>query len=233
MKRVNIVSGLIVFCLSLAVVLLGVFGTGVEMTFQWPSLLLLAVAGLLLWFSKDRALEPRVSMPCVLSTLLLFGYVVWRAFQTVPAYHARLDICLIGSCLLVYGLTVSMGLRLRAVLLTLVCLVATIGGFVGVYHYSKDPLWHILPGYLRTYDEPRAGGFFNNPNHFAGYLEIVLPFAVSLLFVGKGKPWVKVCLAYVSIFLTVVLLLTNSRGGTLGLVVGYGVLAFLIGFVMI
>lgn len=59
----------------------------------------------------------------------------------------------------------------------------------------------------------RASGTFFNPNHFAGYLEMLAPLALSYVVLGRLSATVKVLLAYGAAVMLAGILVTVSRGG--------------------
>ncbi len=59
----------------------------------------------------------------------------------------------------------------------------------------------------------RVGGTFVCPNHFAGYLEMVIPFALGYVLFSKIPVGRKILMAFCGIVMTAGLLLSISRGG--------------------
>jgi O-antigen ligase len=59
----------------------------------------------------------------------------------------------------------------------------------------------------------RVGGTFVCPNHFAGYLEMVIPFALAYVLFSKIPPGRKILIAFCGLVMTMGLLLSISRGG--------------------
>jgi O-antigen ligase len=59
----------------------------------------------------------------------------------------------------------------------------------------------------------RASGTFFNPNSLAGYLEMLVPLALSYTVMGRLSATVKVLLAYSAVAMLVGILMTVSRGG--------------------
>jgi O-antigen ligase len=75
--------------------------------------------------------------------------------------------------------------------------------------------------------EGLVGGMFENPNDLATALDLLLPFAVALTLISKGRArlFYLVCVAV----LAVGVLFTLSRGGFLGLIASSGVLLWKLG----
>ncbi len=59
----------------------------------------------------------------------------------------------------------------------------------------------------------RVGGTFVCPNHFAGYLEMIIPFALSYVLFSKVNAGRKILIAFCGLVMIVGLLLSISRGG--------------------
>ena len=77
--------------------------------------------------------------------------------------------------------------------------------------------------YLGTVDIYRAGGLFEHPNLLAGYLAMLLPICIALLFSRVG-PLAKAALAGVVVLGMVALVITLSRSGWISFAAGFGVL---------
>ena len=76
----------------------------------------------------------------------------------------------------------------------------------------------LLPWIFRPNYGFRASGFYICPNHLAGLLEILALFALSVLFWGRGRVWVRIVAAYAVVICLVGLATTGSRGGYLSTV---------------
>jgi putative inorganic carbon (HCO3(-)) transporter len=77
--------------------------------------------------------------------------------------------------------------------------------------------------YLGTVDIYRAGGLFEHPNLLAGYLAILLPICIALLF-SRISPLAKAALAAVVVLGLVALVITLSRSGWISFAAGFVVL---------
>jgi len=75
--------------------------------------------------------------------------------------------------------------------------------------------------------EGLVGGMFENPNDLATALDLLLPFAVALVFVGKGLA--RLLYLVCAVVLAIGVLVTLSRGGFLGLVAMGGLLLWKLG----
>ena len=97
--------------------------------------------------------------------------------------------------------------------LTLIFLAMLISLYA-VYQFltTSDHAWHLLKpeGYRK-----RGSGPFLNPNHLAGYLEMILPLALAFTLTGRFQMLMKVFLAYAALAIFAGLSSTISRGGWL------------------
>jgi len=70
----------------------------------------------------------------------------------------------------------------------------------------------------------RVGGTFVCPNHFAGYLEMVIPFALAYVLFSKIPTGRKLLVAFLGLVMVMGLLLSISRGGWVAFAVSAGFL---------
>ena len=80
-----------------------------------------------------------------------------------------------------------------------------------------------LSVYLGTADIYRAGGLFSHPNLLAGYLALLLPICIAMLF-SRTAPPVKVALGGIVALGLAALAITLSRSGWLSFATGFSVL---------
>ena len=171
-----------------------------------------ALLGLLrLWLTP----RPQLRWPPVCWAVLAFTvYAVARYLAADVEYVARLEL----SRVLVYALVFFIVLhnlrrpgtaRLIAVALVLL---ATAISFYALCQFltHSDRVWNFISPY-----RGRAGGTFICPNHFAGFLEMLLPLALAGVLVARQKPALKILLGYAALVMVAGLAVTLSRGGWL------------------
>jgi O-antigen ligase len=102
----------------------------------------------------------------------------------------------------------------------LIFLAAAISGYA-VYQFlaHSNHVW----GFISPYPG-RASGTYIAPDHFAGFLELLLPLAVAYALVGRVKPLVRALLIYAAVGMMAGLAVTFSRGGWAAVMVGLLVL---------
>ncbi len=202
---------------------------GVKMVYSLPVYVVLGVAGIVtaVWCRRQPSARP--SIWCLLSTLLLAGYLLWRAVTAPVDYLARTDFYMIGGALVVY-LIVAIHLvspRYRLALLWVLFALALIHVGTGIVQFKEKGNFMLLPWILRADYGYRASGFYICPNHLAGLLELIGMLSLSIAVWGRGKTWSRLVAAYVALMCLVGIAITGSRGGYLSTVVGLAAFAVL------
>jgi O-antigen ligase len=91
------------------------------------------------------------------------------------------------SCLIAFCLTQIVSCdrnRKRRLVVSLVWL-GTFEAFYGLVQYLTG--WQRIFAYAKKYDLEEATGTYINRNHYAGFLEMILPFSLALVFYEYGK----------------------------------------------
>jgi hypothetical protein len=78
-----------------------------------------------------------------------------------------------------------------------------------VYQYitESDRVWHLVSPY-----KERGKGTYINPNHLAGFLEMVLPLGLAFMLTSRLKPAAKVLVGYASLVMVAGIGVSLSRG---------------------
>jgi O-antigen ligase len=90
-------------------------------------------------------------------------------------------------------------------------------------HHSNH-VWNLTSPY-----PGRASGTYINPDHFAGFLELVLPLPLAFLLAGRVSVVTRVVLAYAALTIAAGLAVTLSRGGWVAAAAG---VFMLLGFLL-
>ncbi|PAW65104.1 MAG: hypothetical protein B9S36_00980 [Verrucomicrobiia bacterium Tous-C2TDCM] len=212
---------LVVFLVGM--VLIGMVGTSASMTFLWPGYGVLGLAAVL---SVGLILEESpFSLPraATFSLLALCGYLLVRASDSPVAYFAREDASLVVMAFLAYGLFVvlfrNIGSRHRLVEV-LALLVGINLAFAFAQAVILPTLW-ILPGYERTFTN-HPGGLFNHPDHFTGFLAVLVPVWLAVaLYSRRGRP-VRTAATALALVSILTILVIGSGPSFLALAVGAG-----------
>lgn len=212
--------------------LTGMIGTSTAMTFIWPAYAFLGLAGVLsigLLFKEVSFSLPRWGTLAIFS---LAAYLLIRASESTVAYFAREDAALIIIAFLSYCLFLSLFSSVewrRKWIFTLAVLVAVNLLFALAQFLFNPTLW-LIPGYERTFTD-RAGGLFNHPDHFAGFIGALVPLWLGLALYGRGKRGLRRLWASLVISSIIATIFSGSGPGILALSCGLGGFAFLTGII--
>ncbi|HEY5036568.1 MAG TPA: O-antigen ligase family protein [Chthoniobacterales bacterium] len=201
--------------LLLALALAGMQGLigGTRLIFSLPIYGLLALVALLSLFSLRNKTRP--DRVCLFSAAIFFGYVLVRAWFSPVPYQARADIFSVLGGLIVYLFTGSVftSAKGRIRLLVFLVLVALLQVLIGAIQFRDDNNFMLIP-FLQRFDYGRrASGFYVCPNHFAGLVEVLGIFCLSLVCWSRWPVWGKLLIGYAGAMCYVGLALTGSRGG--------------------
>ncbi len=208
--------------LLLGLVLTWVLGTETRLLFFWPAVAVLGLAGVLAMLRGRLRVYFPPSEVCLLSVLVLAGYLFTRAaFSPVPNYALEDQVMLL-ACVLIYLLTAVCAShpRWRTAMLGVLLAVAAGNLAMGSVHLSGEWGFHVVPHFLRPSEPGRIGGFFANANHLAAFLSVVLFLAAGWLCVGRAGSALRLWLGFLCVAVTMGMSLTVSRGAFIGLLVG-------------
>ena len=226
MRLIRLIAAVL---LVLGVLVSGVLATDTEMLFFWPGCALLGAAGVLAAVNWRMRVYSAPSDLCLLSVVLLAGYLVSRGLWSPVASYARVEIMMVLGGLVAYLLTSTMlsHPQWRMALLVAVVLLLVGNLIVGSIHFSGKWSFHVVPHFARSYGEGRVGGFFNNANHLAAFLTIALMLLSGVMLFGRaGVTW-KLLMGFLCIAGSIGLVLTWSRAGLFGLACGSATLFLL------
>jgi O-antigen ligase len=173
----------------------------------------LILAAALVWvvrlWLKPR---PQLLLPPVAWAVLGFtGYAVWRYWGADIEYVARLELVRIVVYAVAFFLILQNLHRQETVNLigyTLVFLAMAVAFYAGYQFFTGDYRVWWLPGKYAG----RGTGTYINPNHLAGFLELILPLGLAYTIAGRMKPVLRILLGYATCVITVGLAVSLSRG---------------------
>ena len=203
--------------LVLAALVFSALATGAVRALEFAVVEWLVAGAALLWIVR-LWLEPRrnrLLFPPVGVCLLLFlAYALFHYTQADVEYTARGEVLR----LLVYALLFFVALnnlhKSEWTQLTLYVLVFT-GVAIAVYGIVQviaelDHVWHFTrPEQYRG----RGSGTFINPNHFAGYLGMLLPLCLASVLTGRISQPMRILMGYSALLLLGGVAVSMSRGG--------------------
>lgn len=200
---------------------------GTRLIFALPAYAILALTGVLAALFLLRKTAAPDSL-CFWSALLLFGYILARAWFSPVLYLARLDMYAVAAGLLVYFLTSSVLTDAR----TRIWIVLGLMAFgiaqvvVGAIQFRQGD--NFMPiSFLQRFDYGhRASGFYICPNHLAGLLEVLGVFGLSLTLWSRWPIWSKLLIGYATGMCYIGVILSASRGGYLASLASLAVFVF-------
>ena len=174
--------------------------------------------------------HPRLLWPPICWAVLAFcGYAVGRYLHADVEYLARLEMMRVLVYTVLF-LAILNNLHrqetIQIVTFTLLFLGMAIS-FYAIYQFltGNRHVWTLVTPYPH-----RGSGTYFNPNHLAGFLEMLLPVGLAYTLTSRLKPVGKIIFGYVSLALLAGIGVTVSKGSwisaTLALAFFFGVLVF-------
>ncbi len=160
---------------------------------------------------------------CLAAALVFAIYLLIRTALS-PTYHLARENFFNILCALSVYLSTTLALwtpkSRRPIIWAIIGLIVP-NVFFGAIQFFKDPTFTVfqLP---RPKYEGRASGLFVCPNHFAGFLEMALPFCLSLLFLSRSPVWQRVLSGYLALVAIFGVFISGSRGGYLSTAISLG-----------
>ncbi len=218
--------------LVLAMLVFSALATGAVRTLEFLIVQAMGVGVLLLWLARLWLQErPRLFWPPICWAVLAFtAYAVGRYATADIERVARQELLrvLVYAGLFFAVLSNLQGPEtLKRIVRVMVFLAMAISAYA-IYQYvtGDNRVWHFINPYSN-----RGSGTFINPNHLAGFLELLLPAGLAQLLIGRNrKPVLTILMGYALLIMSAGLAVSFSRGGwlatALALAVLFGVLVF-------
>jgi O-antigen ligase len=215
--------------LVLAILVFGPLSAGAVRTQEFVVLLALTAGVLLLWGARLWLGErPKLLWPPVCWGVLAFVlYAVGCYLACDIEYVGRLELLrVLVYAALFFAILNNLHSQesTQVIAFTAVFLAMTIA-MCAIWQYlaraDKVPAlsaWFesVIFAHKRWYFDrlyaDRGSGTYMNPNHLAGYLEMLLPLALAYTLAGRAKPLTKVLLGYAALVILVGIGVTGSRG---------------------
>src|SRR5581483_4018508 len=220
-----------ILALVLGILVLGPLALGGVRRLEFAIIQGLTIGVMLLWVAR-MWLSPRLRLlwPPICWAVLAFAiYAVVRYFYADVEYVARLEMLrVLVYAFLFFAILNNLHRQetIQVITFTLLFLGMAIS-FYAVYQFmtGHNRVWGTLVPYPH-----RGSGTYFNPNHLAGFLEMLLPLGLAYTLTGRAKPVTKVILGYASLVLLAGIAVSISKGGWiatgLALAVFFGVLIF-------
>ena len=199
------------------------------------SVILMVTMLALTTFLLDKSLKWNwewVKTPLDIPILCLLVFSLLSSFFSVQEYISLWSFILLLNYIIIYYLVIQTlktreHLRHLANVIIFVAAFLTIFGLVKKIGANPFPWWNYD---IRLSPEMAASSStYGNPNHFAGYLAMVIPFIIGIFFTGinGGKLLLSVLL---TLLMVMALIFSLSRGGWVSTAVG---LAFMVAALLI
>ncbi len=191
----------------------------------WAFLIVQAMAAVIfiLWGARlwlKAAKRPKILWPPLAWAVVAFaGYAVLRYFTSDIEYVARLEVIQVLLFAVIFFVVLN-NLRgqeeTEMVAWTLIALATLVSLYAGGQFLShSDRVWNVFSGSIA-----RASGTYISPNHFAGFLEMILPMALAFLLVGKLTVIPRILTGFAVVIMLVGLATSFSRAGWVSAAVG-------------
>ena len=193
---------------------------GTRLVFSIPSYAIVALAGLLslLVVSRQRFPAYRAGL---IATVVFFAYILLRiATSPVPSLAAP-DLYMVMGGLVLYSLTAIYltSARIRLLILGTLGAMVLVQSWIAYQQFAVQNNW--MPfGLIRADYHWRASGFYICPNDFAGFVEVIALFCLSICVWSRWNRWVKIASALTGCVAVCELAVSGSRGGYLSLTFG-------------
>jgi O-antigen ligase len=106
---------------------------------------------------------------------------------SVAPYYTRTHLLILACCVVVYFFARSLGQE-RGSRRRLMSWLLILGGFEALYglvQYLSG--WQQIFAYVKKYNLEEATGTYINRNHYAGFLEMIIPFSIALVLYEHSK----------------------------------------------
>ena len=203
--------------LVLATLVFSALATGAVRAFEFAVVECLVSVAALLWIVRIwlKPRRNRLLLPPVGICLLLFlAYAMFHYMQADVEYTARSEVLRLLVYTLLFFLTLNNLHKSEWTQLTMYVLVFT-GVAISIYGIVQvivglEHVWHFARP--EQYGG-RGSGTFINPNHFAGFIGMLLPLCLAAVLTGRISQPVRILLGYSALVLLGGVAVSMSRGG--------------------
>ena len=202
---------------------------GVSLLYSLPAYGVIGLAAVASLFEHSKRISVGVRVPCLISAILVAGYVIVRSHFAPVDYLARNDFFMTLAALTVYLLSAVFlsGSRQRMLLIGILLVFAAAHLVYGVFQFlSTDGQYTLFAPWIVRKNNPwRASGFYLSPNHLAGLLEALGLMASALACWSNWHLIARMLAGYAAMLCFTGIAITGSRGGYLSTLAGLLVFA--------
>ncbi len=212
--------------------LVGIFFFGAVRLWSIGPLMFLVYLGVALFFLRpffSADLRQLQVPPGGIAWLFFFAYgLAAIPFAAVP-YEARIEWLKVGSCLGAYWAWSELASRHKwwKILLGLLFFAVSLIAWYAIIQHAQGSRMVLMLERPECYGM-RASGTYFCPNHFANLMEILIPIGIAIVLTGRAGIPLRLLAGYSVLLFLPVMLLTQSRSGWIGTVVGIGVTVLLL-----
>jgi O-antigen ligase len=203
------VLALVLAILVFAPLAMGAVDAWAFLVVQGLTMGVMLVWGLRLWLNP----KPQLLWPPISWVVLAFAvYAVARYLTADIEYVARLEMIQVVVYAFLFFAIVNNLYRQESVQIvsyTMIFLAVGISSYaVAQLLTHSNHVWNLISPY-----PGRASGTYISPNNLAGFLEMLLPLAVTYLLAGRMSVVLRILLGYAALIMAAGLAVTFSRGG--------------------
>ncbi|MGI8966008.1 MAG: O-antigen ligase family protein, partial [Limisphaerales bacterium] len=205
-----------ILALVLFVLIFGPLATGAVRSLEFLVIQSCALGVVFLWLLRIW-INPRHYFfwpPICWAVLAFVGYAIVRYQFAEVEYVARQELIrVVVYAFLFFAILNNLNRQESAQIITLamIALAAIISAYA-IYQITTHSMkvWHFTkPAQYAG----RGGGTYINPNHLAGFLEMVLPLGLACILLGRFSHVTKIILGYGCLMILIGIGVTGSRGG--------------------
>ena len=206
-----------ILLLILIALIFSALATGAVRTLEFAIVqVLVALTGVLwivrLWLAPKNK---RLLFPPIVWVMCIFiGYALYHYLNADVEYTARREVLRLFVYTMMFIVILNNLYKSDYTQIIIYALVLT-GALIAMYGIiqviiSSDYVWHFIrpAQYLG-----RGSGTFINPNHFAGWLGMLLPACIAYVLIGRLNLTIRILLGYAAIMILCGIAISMSRGG--------------------
>ena len=206
----RVIGALLIAILVTAPLLYGALG---DEHFFWVQVLGVLAGGT--WLLRLWLVPRPIFLPPIVWPLVVFCvYGIIRYYTSDVEYLARKEVVRVLFYMIFFVMALNHFRDAKtadvAIAILLVLGMALSVWALRQYLTGSRVVWHLLRPPINAY---RGSGTFIYPNHFAGFGEMLLALGFSYVFLGTWSKWLRMFLAYCSLWLVVGIFVSISRGG--------------------
>jgi O-antigen ligase len=205
-----------ILALVLVILIFGPLALGAVRALEFGLIQGLTVGVLVLWLPRLWiSPRPQLLWPPICWAVLAFSLYAIIRYRTADieyvARHEMLRVLVYGVLFLAVLNNLHRQESTQVIAFSLIFVAMAIS-FYAIYQFvtDSDRVWTLVSPYKH-----RASGTYLCPNHFAGFLEILLPLGLAYTVTGRIKPVTRVFLGYAVLVMLGGVIVTLSRGAWL------------------